>query len=658
MKISKRSFALQRWLVAIGVFAFGMALLPGLASAHQSPAGCNVDVTSVSVQQNPVGSVVPGQKVKFTVSIGNPGPGGGIPCDGGNIIGGDGASDGEDVTFKCPTPDGLVPLVTDPLPVTLGLALPLHADGSDNKTFPTGNADCTGLGTSIFGSDACCTGVMTGSCPSTVCTITVNAGVTDVFATARMKGQFHVATPDGLTFIQRQPPVNVVPCTVQIDKQISCDGGANFVDVGLTDNNQTDGMNPMGITESCAGWNAFDGMDAEDIIVRYKVKNNGQSNLFSCDIVDSNGAITGPIPVGNIAPGGQVMPSDVINACSESLDDLEPDTATVTCDCTDPAVEELKATAFDKAEFDCQTPGLAIEKDCDKLMDGTDEVTLTITNNGTADFENCVVTDSIFLDDPTCPADVGSGTDVPITDIMTLNSGDPAVIRMANVGDLDAAACNTAQVTCDISDAPFSSDDCVGDGDPFPCCTGDATGTCEHKQITSETDALCPDGEGCLTRTPGFWKNHPQVTDDFLSITTCGLTLTTTKQVTQDMCINDREAKAANTSMQQLQLIRQCAAAALKIAASVEGGGDCGSFFGIDTIFNTCCDAVSVCTSASTGQAISESGCIDQLDAFNNSGDTLLPFGPFNPPGKAQTAECKASNKDGAVNPGRTLGPR
>jgi hypothetical protein len=379
-------------------------------------------------------------------------------------------------------------------------------------------------------------------------------------------------------------------------------------------------------------------MPAEDVVVRYAVKNDGTTNLFNCVVTDSNGAITMPINLPDLAPGAESDDFDRTNACTEDLDNGEPNTATVTCDCVDDVNTELTASAFDSAEFDCQTPGLAVNKVCDPQDGTTNDVLITVTNNGTADLEDCVVTDRIFLDDPSClDPEIGNATPVPVVpDLFDLDAGDPAQNVTGTVSNLLEDACNKVSVTCEIVDSG-------------------------GKEITSDDEDLCETpGEGCLTRTPGFWKNHPQVTDDFIPVTSCGVLLDTTKKVTQDMCINANEAKAANTSPQQLQIIRQCAAANLNTAATLGGGGDCGSdIAGINEMIANCCnDADSVCRSGLSGQAISSSGCIEQIDAFNNSIDTLLPFGPFNPPGKAQPSECKASSKDKTVNPGRTLGPQ
>ena len=150
------------------------------------------------------------------------------------------------------------------------------------------------------------------------------------------------------------------------------------------------------------------------------------------------------------------------------------------------------------------------------------------------------------------------------------------------------------------------------------------------------------------------------MTSTFLPVESCGLVLDAFTEVAEDMCINGGEAKAAQTSVQQLQLIRQCAAANLNVAASASGGGSCETEFPAiaGTIADCCNDAESVCRGGLSGTAISASGCIEALDEFNNSEDSLDEFGPFESPGPANTGACNTANDNRTVNPGRNLGPR
>jgi hypothetical protein len=180
------------------------------------------------------------------------------------------------------------------------------------------------------------------------------------------------------------------------------------------------------------------------------------------------------------------------------------------------------------------------------------------------------------------------------------------------------------------------------------------------------------EGEGCISRTPGFWCTHDRVTELFLPVESCGLTVDNVDVATPTSSTEDlargNDFNAAYTSPQQLQLIRQCTAAQLNIAATRAVGGNCEADFpGIDALLAECCD--DLCTSGASGPTISQSTCIERLDDFNNSEDSLTcdsdpaaPF-PFCPSlganGFNATPEaCEDSNGNGYVNPGRNLGPR
>jgi hypothetical protein len=251
-----------------------------------------------------------------------------------------------------------------------------------------------------------------------------------------------------------------------------------------------------------------------------------------------------------------------------------------------------------------------------------------------------------------CPAGPQGGTDIPLSPdfIPSLpNLSSSVIIRGDTACPSSTEACNTATVTCEI----------VGSVDP-------SSGL--PKTITAVADDLCePCGAGCLTRTPGFWGTHPHVAEKFLPLTSCGITIDNTYAWTpgstaEDMCSSGRDFKENDTSPQQLQLIRQCMAAHLNIAATVAGQGSCeGSYPNINNIINSCCEDLcpgNASTGGATKQEITSSGCIGLLDAFNNLNDTLDPYGAFIRPGPAQPGECREANGNGYVNPGRYLGPR
>lgn len=421
-------------------------------------------------------------------------------------------------------------------------------------------------------------------------------------------------------------------CSVKVDKQVDCGDGQGFIDATLVKNNE-DG------TLSC------DGINGEPVAVRYRAQNTGTVDLFSCVITESNSGIgAGPGSIGDILEGATTgFFNDANQVCSDELEAGEPDTAMISCFCTEAENPDIKTSASDTVDFECGEPGVSISKVCDPQEPdngGTvNDIHVTVTNTGDVDLENCVVTDSIFLDDPLCPANIGSGTDIPVNDIMSLPAGGQAVMLETSIADLPDDACNTVSVVCDV----------VG----------------SDQTVDADADDLCETpGEGCLTRTPGFWGTHPHITALFLPLENCGLTVNTTTahtlvSATEEMCSVGKDSKTVGTSPQQIQLIRQCMAAKLNIAATDEGGGDCESeSAGITATIEECCEEL--CPDDPKPSDINASLCIEELDAFNNLLDTLDSFGPFIMPGPADSSQCRASKNNGFVNTGagRDYGPK
>src|SRR5437763_12686139 len=151
---------------------------------------------------------------------------------------------------------------------------------------------------------------------------------------------------------------------------------------------------------------------------------------------------------------GTPSPVQINKTCSDTLDASEPDTATLSCFCTADLNPNFKATATDSASFDCQTPGLVVTKEC-ALRDtnGNSAVTIRVTNTGTADLENCTVTDTNFTD-AACPASgnpsgTSSAVAVSPSTIASLGHGSMTTAT-ATVAGLTKDSCNTARVTCEI----------------------------------------------------------------------------------------------------------------------------------------------------------------------------------------------------------------
>ena len=309
-------------------FVLGLLLLAisgGQALAHRSPSDCNANRLTLSLDQNPAGNIVSGQTVTYTVGVFNPGPGTGIGCD----------VTGTTVTFTCPGPDGSPSGQT----TVLGTGLSFPADNSGDTIFP-----------------------------SVSCKIVVTSGVTSATARAQAgqntgnraadltKGVLHDSAIDDPFVRINDLSLTVNTCVAKVDKQVSCDGGKTFHDVGLVTADED------GHTDVCFGWTAFTingtAMPAEPIQVRYAVANAGTADLLTCSITESNDHFATTVSVGSLA-GVCVADIDCGNAqatcvngacvftssadssdCSASNSAAEPDTATVTCeikDSVDPA---------------------------------------------------------------------------------------------------------------------------------------------------------------------------------------------------------------------------------------------------------------------------------------------------------------------------------
>src|SRR5437016_3232591 len=360
-----------------------LAVSGGQALAHRSPSNCNANRLTLSLDQNPAGNIVSGQTVAYTVGVFNPGPGTGIGCD----------VTGTTVTFTCPGPDGSPSGQT----TVLGTSLSFPADNSGDTIFP-----------------------------SVSCKIVVTPGITSATARAQAgqntgnrtadltKGVLHDSAIDDPFVRINDLSVTVNTCVAKVDKQVSCDGGKTFHDVGLVS------ADDDGHTDLCLGWNAF--------------------------TVD-----------GTAVPG------------------------------------EVQATAFDEANFQCQTPGLTVTKEC-ALRDtnSNSAVAITVTNTGTADLANCVVTDTNFTD-AGCPASgtpSGASSAVAVTPstIASLAAGAPASVT-GTIAGLTQNSCNTVSVTCEI----------VGSVDPAnPSArkklTATAQDTCETCSVKADKQIKCGAG--------------------------------------------------------------------------------------------------------------------------------------------------------------------
>ena len=156
-----------------------------------------------------------------------------------------------------------------------------------------------------------------------------------------------------------------------------------------------------------------------------------------------------------------------------------------------------------------------------------------------------------------------------------------------------------------------------------------------------------------MTRTLGFWGTHPAIAAEYDPVIVCGDMINGQAAGT---CSTSEALCSSNLDYRQnspyLQLIAQLTAARLNLnaTAALFGGATCSSFTyngkSIQQILAEC-ETSAIC--GGTSNAISTSGCIAALDAFNNSQDTGFDQtpSPFDRPGRAQPAQCQAARGNG-----------
>ncbi len=169
------------------------------------------------------------------------------------------------------------------------------------------------------------------------------------------------------------------------------------------------------------------------------------------------------------------------------------------------------------------------------------------------------------------------------------------------------------------------------------------TSSCLGGPSCQSCDTDDPDDDACLTRTLGFWGAHPWITNDFATqaspITVCGKLVNcsgaddklSNPSCLAGSCDSVMEALGSNpgtelsTNQPYVSLVKQLAAAKLNLKATqalAPAGEDIclGWSYGDKTIYQwlDLCEAT-IC--ARSKAQISGSGCIEALDAFNNSED-------------------------------------
>ena len=238
-------------------------------------------------------------------------------------------------------------------------------------------------------------------------------------------------------------------------------------------------------------------------------------------------------------------------------------------------------------------------------------------------------------------------------------------------GSTQSQACGLGTVAkCDIDSGTLDDGECVQveltiAGEEVDLASGEimivskSATNCVSTPILGPSCESCDgtgggEGGACLTRTIGFWGTHPRITDDYLPVTVCGEDLT---HVDAGSCDSATEALCSSPGFEYksnpvyVTMVRQLTAAKINLGATADvSNGSCSDFEyegqSIEEIITACeelCDA--------NKRTISRSGCIQALDAFNNSEDTGFDVTPepFNRPGRAEPRECRGAKLNRVV---------
>ncbi|MCP3934939.1 MAG: hypothetical protein GY708_06160, partial [Actinomycetia bacterium] len=278
--------------------------------------------------------------------------------------------------------------------------------------------------------------------------------------------------------------VDCQDCDVQVDRQVSCDGGATWQDQGFED----------GAIDGC------DTIDGEPVLIRYFANNSGDTALANCELVDSNGAVlANAIAIGPIDLGfnGLLYESDELT-CSDDLDFGEPGTVTLTCECVDDLVDR-EVSDTDTSDIDCLACDVQVDKQvscddgatwadqgyedggavesCMTLDGGAIRVRYLANNLSEGDLDNCTLTDSNGL---VIPGGLDIGT-IPYSFNGVLFERE----ELTCSDDFEAGEPNTVTLTCE----------CVDDQVSVPIeDTDTAAIECEPCAVSVDRQVTCDDG--------------------------------------------------------------------------------------------------------------------------------------------------------------------
>ena len=191
-----------------------------------------------------------------------------------------------------------------------------------------------------------------------------------------------------------------------------------------------------------------------------------------------------------------------------------------------------------------------------------------------------------------------------------------------------------------------------------PAVVVDATGqSCNASCLPGPSCETCggppPNAGACLTRTHGFWANHPLIASEYDGFTVCGFYVQGQDawkcSTYEALCSNANDFKQ---NPAYLSLVAQLTAAKLNLnaAAALSPGAMCSTWRYQDVSIQEWikyCEAQEIC--GGSKKAISGSGCIEALTAFNESQETGFEGIPslFDRPGPADPRECQEARGNG-----------
>jgi hypothetical protein len=169
--------------------------------------------------------------------------------------------------------------------------------------------------------------------------------------------------------------------------------------------------------------------------------------------------------------------------------------------------------------------------------------------------------------------------------------------------------------------------------------------TCTSACMQGPSCTACnppPGGSACLTRTIGFWGTHPWITNDYDPVTVCGKPLDcsapgdgkSNPACQVGSCNSIMEGLGSlpaelSSNQPYVAMVKQVTAAKLNLnaTAALFSGASCSDFRYRDQNIQywiSYCEGL--CSANKT--TISNSGCIEALNAFNNSQDTGFTVTP------------------------------